>query len=237
MKLLIALHDVTPAFERETRALWDACQARGVIPALFVVPNWHGQWPLERHPKFIDWLRARAGDGADIFLHGERHDEDGTSRPWRDQLRALGRTAGEGEFLSLDDEEARCRIERGLAVLGDAGIRPVGFVAPAWLWQGHTRRIIDALGLAFSEDDRAIYLHHRGIHLDSPVIRWSARTAARATFSVLAARVMTWFYQRHWLVRIALHPTDLQRPTTAESAFRTIDWWRVRRYPWSYSAL
>lgn len=237
MKLLIALHDVSPAFERETQLLWTACRERNTSPALLVVPNWHGEWPLERYPRFVAWLRQRADEGTEIFLHGERHDEQGTTRRWSDQLRAIGRTAAEGEFLTLDRAEAQRRMERGLDVLRTAGIEPVGFVPPAWLWQRHTRSVADSLGLPISEDEHAIYLHRRGMRLDSPVIRWSARTAARATASAIVARARTWLHQRHWLVRIALHPTDLWSAVTTDSAMQTIEWWRARRHPWSYSAL
>jgi hypothetical protein len=228
---------VSPAFERETQLLWAACRDRDLLPALFVVPNWHGQWPLVRHPSFVRWLHQRADEGAEIFLHGERHDEQGTSRGWSDQLRAIGRTTAEGEFLTLDCGEAERRMQRGLAVFQEAGIEPIGFVAPAWLWQPHTRSVANSLGLPISEDEHAIYLLRRGTRLESPVIRWSARTAARATTSAIVARTMTWLHRRHWLMRIALHPTDLWRATTIHSAMRTIDWWRARRHPWSYSAL
>ncbi|MFI5236231.1 MAG: DUF2334 domain-containing protein, partial [Gemmatimonadales bacterium] len=77
MTLLISIHDVTPAFQAEVEALEAMCTAIGVAPALLVVPDWHGQWPLERHPAFVRWLRERADAGAEIILHGERHDESG----------------------------------------------------------------------------------------------------------------------------------------------------------------
>ena len=60
MKLLVSIHDVTPALERDVRALWDLCAERGITPALFVVPNWHGQWPLDEFPRFAG-LAARQG--------------------------------------------------------------------------------------------------------------------------------------------------------------------------------
>ena len=47
MKLLVAIHDVTPAHAAAVERLWHICTHRGVLPALFVVPNWHGEWPLE----------------------------------------------------------------------------------------------------------------------------------------------------------------------------------------------
>ena len=102
MSLLVSIHDVTPALAGGVERLWARCAARNGRPALLVVPDWHGEWPLERYPEFVAWLRARAAEGAEIVLHGERHDEVGLPRGLADELRAWGRTAGEGEFLTLD---------------------------------------------------------------------------------------------------------------------------------------
>ena len=94
MSLLVSIHDVTPGARDGVARLWELCARRGVRPALLVVPDWHGEWPLEPHPAFVAWLRARAAEGAEIVLHGERHDEVGSPRAAADALRALGRTAG-----------------------------------------------------------------------------------------------------------------------------------------------
>jgi len=88
VSLLVSIHDVTPALAEGVARLWALCAERGVRPALLVVPDWHGEWPLEAHPAFVAWLRARAGEGAEIVLHGERHDEVGLPRRFADELRA-----------------------------------------------------------------------------------------------------------------------------------------------------
>jgi len=85
--LLVSIHDVTPALGSGVLRLWDLCSREGITPALFVVPEWHGAWPLEHHPGFVAWLRDRAAEGAELVLHGERHDEVGSTRSLED-LRA-----------------------------------------------------------------------------------------------------------------------------------------------------
>ncbi|MGH9889518.1 MAG: DUF2334 domain-containing protein, partial [bacterium] len=77
MKLLVSVHDVSPAHASSVQRIWAYCGSVGVQPALLVVPNWHGAWPLEDFRLFVDWLRdcEARGSGAEIFLHGERHDE------------------------------------------------------------------------------------------------------------------------------------------------------------------
>src|SRR3982750_2533581 len=112
--LLVSIHDVTPALDSGVSRLWDLCTAHGVVPALFVVPNWHGAWPLEQHPGFVAWLRSRVAEGAEVVLHGERHDEVGLPRSRRQTWRAWGKTDREGEFLTLDASGASLRLQRGL---------------------------------------------------------------------------------------------------------------------------
>jgi predicted deacetylase len=237
MKLVVAIHDVTPAHADAVEHLWDMCRERHVRPALFIVPNWHGEWPIEDFVPFLRWVRARAAGGAEVFLHGERHDEIGSPRALVDEWRAIGRTDREGEFLTLTPDAARARIQRGVRRLRHLGLAPIGFVAPAWLVRRECLGIIGEAGLALSEDVGGIYLHGRGTRLDSPVVRWSARTPLRARMSAAFASFATWQHRRHWLVRLALHPQDLGHSATARSVEWSLDHWVRARIPWPYGAL
>jgi len=232
--LLVSIHDVSPAQAVAVNRLWTLCAERGVIPALLVVPNWHGEWPLEAHPAFVEWVRARTGDGAEIILHGDRHDEFGLPRGAVDQWRAWGKTDGEAEFLTLDAAAARDRIARGLGRLRKVGLEPTGFVPPAWLAREATHAAAAAAGLRFSEDDRSVRLLPSGCRIPSPVLRWSGRTTLRAWGSVAVARVRSVLQRGASLPRIALHPGDLDHEATARSLVRTLErwltWHRTGRY-------
>jgi uncharacterized protein len=232
--LLVSIHDVSPARATAVARLWSICAERGVTPALLVVPNWHGEWPLESHPGFVEWVRARAADGAEIALHGERHDEVGLPRGFRDRWRAWGKTAGEAEFLTLDAGAARDRVFRGLERLRNLGFEPTGFVPPAWLAREVAYQAAAAAGLGFSEDDRSVRLLRLGLRIPSPVLRWSARSATRAWGSVAVARARSLLQRRARVPRIALHPGDLDHPATAQSLTRALDrcltWHRPGRY-------
>lgn len=225
MKLLVSIHDVTPAWAPSTLALWKLCQEFDVTPALLVVPNWHGTWPLSQHSAFCDWLRTCASAGAEIFLHGERHDEVGLQRTAIDELRAFGRTAREGEFLTLDRARAGERIARGLSTLREQQLKPIGFVPPAWLAREQTFSAVSDAGLTFSEDSHGVRIHARNQTLSAPAIRWSGRTTYRARASALIASVR-WRTQRgHPLVRLALHPQDLEHPVSAKSVYKETRRW------------
>jgi predicted deacetylase len=235
--LILPIHDVTPALGGLVRAAWDLCCARGLRPALFVVPEWHGAWPLESHADFVDWLRQRQSEGAEILLHGERHDEAGQRRGRRDQLRAFGRTDHEGEFLMLGYDQARARMTRGLARLRALGLEPIGFVPPAWLGADAVFAAARDVGLQVAEDVRSIHLLQSERRLLSPVIRWSARTQARARLSTLIALARWRLQRRAPLVRLALHPPDLGQPWVAASLARTLDRWRLHHDVAGYADL
>lgn len=224
-ELLVTIHDVTPALVPRVERLWALCESRGVVPGLLVVPDWHGMAAMENEVSFGPWLRARAAEGAEIFLHGERHDEVGSPRALVDEFRAFGKTNREGEFLTLDYGAARARIDRGVARLRAMGLDPVGFVPPAWLARPATHAAVRDAGLFASEDDGAIYLHAPERTLRSPVVRWSGRGSVRAYGSVLFERMRWWFQRGEPVVRIALHPGDLAHPATARSLERGLDAW------------
>jgi predicted deacetylase len=235
--LLVSIHDVSPARAHQVARLWEMCAARGVCPALLVVPNWHGEWPLARHRTFVRWLHDRVADGAEIVLHGYRHDEVGAPRRVIDHWRALGRTAREGEFLTLREAAARARIADGLAVLRALELEPIGFIPPAWLAREDCHAAAAALGLGMSEDTATVWLHHRAARVSAPVVCWSARTAPRAWGSVALAELRWLAHRRAVLVRFALHPTDLDHPATARSVVAALDRWVRARRLVSYRAL
>jgi predicted deacetylase len=235
--LLVSIHDVSPAQAPAVARLWSLCAERGVTPALLVVPNWHGEWPLGRYPDFVDWVRARAANGAEIALHGERHDEVGLPRRLPDRWKALGKTDGEGEFLTLDAASAGERLGRGLELFRQLGLEATGFVPPAWLAREVTYEAAAAAGLAFSEDERSIRLLPLSKRVRSPVIRWSARTRVRAWGSVGVAGARSLLQRRANFPRIALHPGDLNHPATVRSVIRTLDCWLRRHSPGSYADL
>jgi uncharacterized protein len=234
--LLVSIHDVAPPNLQAVRQLWHLCREVGVVPALLVVPDWHGAAPIERDPAFLAWLRSAVSEGAEIILHGERHDEAGRPRALGDALRAAGKTAREGECLTLDAPELEALVARGLARLRALGFVARGFVPPAWLMRADARPGIYAAGLAFTEDEAAIYLAS-GSRIASPALRWSARTAFRARVSILVAE-WRWRSQRRTAVmRVALHPADLSRPAVGRSVAGSLARWTMNRESRSYASL
>lgn len=128
---LVCIHDATPAYARETRAI-----VRGLAPLIGrhlsfgVVPNWCGKWPLASH---ADYCRLVRDASDEILLHGFFHQRQRGSGPvsWL--------ADHSDEMNGLDAEETRYTVERGRQMLADAfGKHPRGFLAPAWQ-RGHVR--------------------------------------------------------------------------------------------------
>ena len=82
VSLLVSIHDVTPALARRRRTPLGAC-ARGAACArpCWSFPTGTASGRSGPTRPSSTWLRARAAEGAEIVLHGERHDEVGSPAP------------------------------------------------------------------------------------------------------------------------------------------------------------
>ena len=73
MPVHLSIHDVSPAWASEVELALEYSADAGARPALLVVPNFHGEWPLLEHPEFCARLRELQASGHEIFLHGFYH--------------------------------------------------------------------------------------------------------------------------------------------------------------------
>ena len=238
LRLLVAVHDVTPAHARRLDVLYRLLDELGVRRyALLLVPDWHGAWPLGQYPQFTAQLRERAAMGVEIVLHGLRHDEVGLPRSLAHRMRTFGRTDHEGEFASLQPAEARVRIDQGLATLRASGLDAIGFVPPAWLGGPGLERMVRDAGLAFTEDTRGVVTLAAGRRIGAPATCWSTRRAWRAAGSVLVAGLRLRLERARPLVRVALHPPDVESPAVLSSCRRTFGALLERRTVTDYREL
>lgn len=205
----VSIHDVSPAFEREIDDALDACERVGATPALLVVPNFHGQWPLEEHPAFVARLRELEQRGHEILLHGFFHRASGTPRGLRSQFAQRVASAGEAEFADLSREEGERRLDDGATRLRELGLRIAGFVAPAWQMAPWVLASLAARGFRYAEDHFRVYDPVERRARPSLVLNFASRTPARLWSSALfvrAARPLRGFLP----TRIALHPGDMR---------------------------
>lgn len=223
-RLLVAVHDVTPAHAARCDKIFTLLDDLGVAGiALLVVPDWHGEWPLESHPRFLRDLRRRREAGAEIFLHGFRHDEAGHRRSLAQRIKVAGRTASSGEFMMLELGEARRRIDRGIEVLETCGLSPVGFVPPAWLFGPGTMSLLWERGLAITEGFWIIRDAASGRCLFAPALSWSTAKPWRSVATMGVAALRLRMERSRSVVRVAIHPPDIDVPSVARSLRATLE--------------
>lgn len=237
MRVLVSLHDVTPAhlprLERAERVLRRA----GVTTAAYLlVPNYHGRHPIAGNEEFQGWCRQSRAFEVEWVLHGYRHLDDAPAGGQGLLIAARRRwlTAGEGEFLCLDEGEQAARLSRGVAALAFLPRRPRAFVAPAWLYNDALPHVLRAAGFRITEDHRRVHDLVGGVAHACPVITWATRTWMRRIGSRAAAPLGLRAFGHSPVVRIALHPFDMDHPATVASIERTLAYALDRRTPAGY---
>ena len=227
----VSLHDVTPFWAEELEAAIDLCAAVNARPALLVVPNFHGRAPLLDDEPFCRRLRELQAKGHEVFLHGYSH-QSGQEFPgrglagwaaWHFAQRVA--SAGEAEMSGVTVDRARALVEKGEAVLREAGLRVDGFVAPAWSMPTGLLDHLSDRGCRFTEDHLRIYDPAGRRSRPSVVLNWATRSPPRLLTALAwcrAARPARTVIP----VRIAIHPSDLHFLAVRREIERTLDWAR-----------
>jgi predicted deacetylase len=202
-RVAVAIHDVEPGTFERVAAIRQWLLARGIDRTTLLVVPAARLHPFDSvRPELADWLRGRVADGDCVAQHGLRHLRTHAAGPLGSVHARLagGRSA---EFAGLDSDATAAAVETGLRLLARAGLRPLGFVAPAYLY---TRPLRGELATRFSwwADLWAVCTSGR----DLPVPALSLGTSSllrRATSPVLlkarAARAGA-------VMRLDLHPAD-----------------------------
>ncbi len=209
-RILVSLHDVSPAHGQRIFEIIDHLRSLGTSSlALLLVPDFHHRGSLTEAPEFCQQLQRVITPADGLHLHGYYHLSQAVPSTLPARLKAATWTAGEGEFQTLSHDEALDRIHRGVAVLEQAlGIRPTGFVAPAWLDNAAVRRALQEAQFRWCEDRLNIHDLQRDRHWLAPALSWASRSLTRRFGSRLQAKLALPVLARSSLVRVAIHPND-----------------------------
>lgn len=226
-QLLLSVHDVTPAHsERIARleALIADATGGSSTYAMLVVPDFHARAPIAHDRAFRAWLRARADAGVEMLLHGWFH-QDRSVHSGAAAWKARNMTAGEGEFLGLTLADSRRLLRDGRALLEDILGRAVtGFVAPAWLYGPGARAALAEEGFGFAEDHMRVWRpSDDAVLARGPVVSYASRSRARVLSSLAWSRAAPAVLASTSVVRVALHPHDVDVPALGRESRRAIN--------------
>jgi predicted deacetylase len=131
----------------------------------------------------------------------------------------------------LDPAWQRRRLEAGLEEFSHCffGVKPAGFVAPAWLYRPELLLLLKDFDLPFTEDHHRIYHVRKGASLPAPVITWATRTWLHKYGSLAVCPWRAWWFRDSPLLRLALHPHDFDHPETLMNIEQVLGGLRKRR--------
>lgn len=219
----VVLHDVAPQTWPQYRDFVARVDALGDIPlTLLVVPDFHHQGELLRFPAFIDAMDARLARGDELVMHGYYHADDGpVPRSPREFFMRRVYTH-EGELYRLPEAQVRARLERGCGLFNRLGWPLHGFVAPAWLLGAPAKRVLAEFPFRYTSDPGALLRLPHFEPLPAPSLVWSARSGWRRTLSRHWNRLRLRRHAQASLLRLGLHPVDMQHREATEFWYRTL---------------
>jgi predicted deacetylase len=219
MPVQVSVHDVSPAWAAEVDMAVSLAARHGAKPALLVVPNFHGSWPLSEHPAFCRRLVSLAREGHETYLHGYYHE---SRRTMGHELARGGLIARvgwlvaqrwssdyEAEFCDVTRELAAFRLAEGERIFAGVGLTIDGFVPPAWSMPRWLVPLLGQRGYRFTEDHGHIYDPVGGQSRSSLVLNYATRSALRLVSTLAYCRTAI----KLALVaptRLAIHPADMR---------------------------
>ena len=213
--VVVSLHDVAPCTHQITRTIISELSAHGVrVCSILVVPDYHHEGPFAKHREFVTWLRALESDGHEVVIHGYFHERPPeTNETLRDKFMTRFYTQNEGEFYDLSYEEALRRITTARDEFRALGLKPRGFIAPAWLLGDEAERAVRDAQLEYTTRLRTI----RDLRFDSifraRTLVYSVHNNWRRALSRNWNAALFRFLKTKPLLRISIHPPDYSQPT------------------------
>jgi predicted deacetylase len=212
--LVVSLHDVSPhTFDASRRIISALAEAGIPRTSLLIVPDHHSRGHFLGYPDFCDWLRLLASGGHEPVIHGYFHRR---SRKPEESLQAKLTTrvytADEGEFFDIDQDEAAVLVEKARGEFRECGLNPSGFIAPAWLLSAGGEAAMRELGIAYTTRLATVADLQSGEITHSQSLVWSVRSGWRRATSLAWNSTLFRFSRRNALLRISIHPVDIDHP-------------------------
>jgi hypothetical protein len=234
--LVVSVHDVAPSTRSAAEKILKELARHHVdVCSLLVVPNYHHQGEATADRSFVPWLRALEADGHETVIHGYYHQRPATgSERLKERLVTASYTAGEGEFYDLDYAEALQRITRARDQFVAAGLKPRGFIAPAWLLGPEAERAAADAEMEYTTRLTNVRDLRTGETFHARSMVYSVRSAWRRRVSRGWNRALFLMQTHRPLVRLAIHPGDAAHHHIWGQILRIIDQLLETRAPTTY---
>ncbi len=212
--LVVSIHDIAPSNRDIVEPVLAELNRLGVhVCSLLVVPHYHHKKLIAEDREFLSWLRDLEAAGHEIVIHGYFH-----VRPRRlgetlsDRLTTSFYTQDEGEFFDLPYDEAFQRITRAHEIFVAAGLKPNGFIAPAWLLSSEGERAARDAGMEYTTRLRTVLDLRTGRSFAARSLVYSVQSHWRRMASLAWNRVLFQTTRDKTLLRLSIHPPDWRFP-------------------------
>src|SRR5947199_9148643 len=208
--LVVSIHDVAPSTQQIAEKIISELTHKGIRHcSLLVVPNYHRQGASMQDRPFVSWLRNLEAGGHEIVIHGYFHERPTQAREtFLEKFITRFYTQGEGEFYDLGYDEAfrRIRAARGEFLAG--GLKPQGFVAPAWLLGREAERAARDAEMEYTTRLRTVRDLRSGETFSTRSMVYSVRSGWRRAVSRAWNGALFPFLKNNPLLRLSIHPPD-----------------------------
>ena len=191
---------------------------------MLVVPNYHHLGSSVENREFSLWLQELEARGHEIVIHGYFHERPRQpNEAFRAKVVTRFYTNDEGEFYDLGYDEALLRITRARDEFQQTGLRPRGFIAPAWLLsQAGECAAIDA-GLEYTTRLQTVRDFRSGKDFRSQALVYSVRNRWRTAASLAWNGALLRYVDQKALVRLSVHPPDFGCAEVWRQILRVVD--------------
>src|SRR5216117_4521387 len=205
--MVVSLHDVAPSTQQITDTIISELARHGVrVCSLLVVPDYHHEGLFAKDPQFVSWLRGLEADGHEIVIHGYFHERPRRAKETlRDKFLTRFYTQNEGEFYDLGYDEALRRIVAARDELRAHGLKPRGFVAPAWLLGEEAERAARDAEMEYTTRLRTVCDLRSGNVFPARTLVYTVRNSWRRGVSRAWNTTLFQFLKGNSLLRISIH--------------------------------
>src|SRR6266513_1631844 len=234
--LVVSIHDVAPSTQAIVEKIISELTHKGVRHcSLLVVPDYHHQGASMKDRQFVSWLRNLEAAGNEIVIHGYFHERPRRAREgFLEKFVTQFYTQDEGEFYDLKYDEAFRRIKMAREEFLACGLKPRGFVAPAWLLSSEGERAARDAEMEYTTRLRIVRDLRSGETFPARSLVYSVRNGWRRAVSLAWNAALSRALESKSLLRLSVHPPDYSHPTIWRQIVDLISEMDGRRTPTTY---